>query len=426
MSQDCLLGPFNSGFLFPYLHATNRPGEETGYHIPVSAESEAFRQSRPILLTTFTNKVGSIGLSLIPILLVGRGVSTGEGALVLTMLKVMILVGTLAGGALSDRVSARTLVLGALLMSAVGLGFLPFQSSVWLILLFGVLAQFAEALLMVCQRMLLMDQVEAAHQKESLGWMRMVNNLAQIFSYTVGTVGARLGVAPLMVFDAATSLGAFLLGRRILPRRPPGGAANRGLGGGKSGAASPKLAFFGCALVLMGFSFLYELFLAGGAGRLEVLHPGEGLRRFSLMMILNTLLCAVFAVRSTRLFSKAWPAITGGLVLTALGVLIAGWGLASQVWVFGGMLLITLGELMLGAVSQYTLMRLIPDEKRAGFYYSMGLTLSQCGRILGAGLAFPVLIHAEGLSLFTLLIVAAMVLLLGVLYALKADIERLA
>jgi MFS family permease len=370
--------------------------------------------------------VGSIGLSLIPILLVKRNVSTAEGALVLSTLKATILIGTLAGGALSDRFSSRGLTLAALLMSAVGLGFLPFQASILLILAFGILAQFAEALLNVVQRVLLMDQVDVVHQKESLGWMRMVANFAQIFSYSIAAAAAGLGVAPLMVLDASTSLFAFLLGHRILPRKSADGAKDRGLTAGKDGVFASKAAFLGCSLVLMGWSFFYELFLEGGAGRLEVLHPGEGLRRFSSMMILNTVLCAIAAVHATRFFHKAWIAITGGMLLTALGILVAGWGMESQAWVFFGMFLITLGELMLGAVAQYTLMRMTPGIAKAGLYYSIGLTVMQCGRIAGAALAFPLLIHATSLKPFSFVIVGVLAFQVVVLLALRRDVERLA
>jgi MFS family permease len=389
-------------------------------------DAAAFRQSRPVLLTTFTNKVGSIGLSLIPILLVSRGVSTAQGALVLSTLKATIIVGTLAGGALSDRFSSRTLALAAMLMSAIGLGLLPFPRAILLILAFGILAQFAEALLNVVQRVLLMDQVDSDHQKEALGWMRMVVNFAQIFSYTIAAAVSRLGVAPLMVLDASTSFIAFFLGRKILPRKAAEGAADRGLQVGKDGVFASKAAFFGCSLVLMGWSFFYELFLEGGAGRLEVLHPGEGLRRFSMMMILNVVICTAGAVHAARFFHKAWIAISGGMALTAFGILVAGWGMSSQLWVFGGMFFITLGELMLGAVAQYTLMRMTPGIAKAGLYYSVGLTVMQCGRIAGAALAFPLLIHATSLAPFTSVIVGVLAFQLVVLLALRRDVERLA
>jgi MFS family permease len=390
-----------------------------------SLRSPSFQQSRPVLLTTFTNKVGSIGLSLISILLVKRGVSTGEGSLVLTTLKMTLLAGTLVGGALTDRFRSRTLVLTALLLSAFGLGLLPFPRSIWLILGLAVVAQFAEALMNVVQRLLLMDQVDFAHQREALGWLRMVNNFAQIFSFSVAALGAKLGVTPLMLFDSGTSLGAFFLGRRLLPtvnRR----ASGEGLSGAaKSNAPSPS-AFYRCAVVLMGWSFMYELFLEGGAGRLEVLHPGEGLRRFSMMMIFNTVLCSAFAIKATRVFRHSWNAICGGVTLTAAGVMVAAWGMQSQGWVFGGNFLITLGELMVGAVSQYTLMRLTPGDRNSGFYYSTGLTLMQSGRILGAAAAFPLLIHAATLSRFMALIAAVLAALWAVLWSLKGEISRLA
>jgi hypothetical protein len=175
----------------------------------------------------------------------------------------------------------------------------------------------------------------------------------------------------------------------------------------------------------MGWALFYELFLEGGAGRLEILHPGEGLSRFSTMMVLNTIICAAFSVQASRFFRKAWPGMTGGMLLTAAGILMAVWGMAGQAWVLGGMLLITLGEIMLGALSQYTLMRMTPAGKNSNFYYSTGLTLMQVGRIAGAGLAFPLLIHAPSLHGFTVLVIGALLALLTVLWALRSEIERL-
>jgi MFS family permease len=389
-------------------------------------DSAAFRQSRAVLLTAFTNKVGSIGLSLVSILLVRRGASTAQGTLVLAALKAVSIVGTLAGGALSDRFDTRTLALAALLLSATGLGLMPFQGAIALILFCGILAQFGDSLMNVVQRLLLVGQVDRAHHKESLGWLRMVSNFAQIFSFSIAAAGSAFGVAPLMLFDSATSVIAFGVGRKILPHEAARARDDAAVPASAPGRGNSLRAFVGLAVVLLGWSLMYELFLEGGSGRLEVLHPGEGLRRFSTMMILNTVLCAAFAVPATRLFRDSWRAITGGVLLMAVGVLVAGRGMATQAWVFAGMLCITLGELMLGAVSQYALMRLTPAGRNAGFYYSTGLTLMQCGRIAGAGLAFPLLIRAADLSRFTELIVAVPLVQLAVLLGLRARIRELA
>lgn len=386
--------------------------------------SEAFRQSRPILLTVFTNKVGSIGLSLIAILLVNKGVTTAQGTLVLSALKAMILAGTLIGGALSDRFGARGLVLAAFALSAAALGFLPFQRSIVLILIFGLMAQFADSLLMVAQRMLILGHVERPHQKEALGWMRMVNNSASIFSYALAAAGSRLGIAPLMLFDASTSCVAFFVGREILPDNPSGGGSDRAGAPRETPAGASRTAFFSLAAALLGWTMLYELFLQGGAGRLEMLYPGEGLRRFSSMMILNTVVCAALSVRASRLFENSLTAIVNGIALTGLGLLTMTWGMGAQAYVFLGMLLLTLGEVMLGAVAQYAMIRLAPGGDNSGFYYSTGLTLMQCGRILGAAAAFPLLIHARGLGTFTALVAGTLALMLGILYTQRERLSR--
>lgn len=339
-------------------------------------------------------------------------------------MKFVMLAGTLVGGVLSDRFRSRTLVLSALLLSATGLGLLPFQRSLWLILACACAAQFAESLMNVAQRLLLMDQVDRENQKEALAWMRMVNNAAQIASFSVAALGARFGLAPLMVFDASTSLGAFGVGRAILPKRD-GPVQGRGLRTGEGAGEASRWAFYRCALVMTGWSFFYELFLEGGAGRLEILHPGQGLHRFSTMMILNTVLCAGFAVQAARVFSRARPALAGGMTLTALGILVAGRAMESQARVFGGMFLMTLGELAVGAVSQFALMRLTPGDRNAGFYYSTGLTLMQTGRILGAAAAFPLLIHAGSLVPFTASIFAVLSLQLVLLWSLRGEMGRL-
>jgi hypothetical protein len=100
--------------------------------------------------------------------------------------------------------------------------------------------------------------------------------------------------------------------------------------------------------------------------------------------------------------------------------------MASQLWVFGGMLLITLGELMVGSTAQYTLMRLTPGGAKGGFYYSLGISLMQGGRIIGAAVAFPLLIHASRLGPFTALMIGVFAVQLSVLWSLRGEIGRLA
>jgi hypothetical protein len=67
-----------------------------------------------------------------------------------------------------------------------------------------------------------------------------------------------------------------------------------------------------------------------------------------------------------------------------------------------------------------------PGIAKAGLYDSAGLTVMQCGRIAGAALAFPLLIHAPSLKTFSIVVVSVLALQLVVLWALRRDVERLA
>ena len=64
-----------------------------------------FRRSLPLITTSFINKTGTIGLSLVPMILVERHLSAGQSSLVMTLIKASTLGGTLLGGLSSDRLA---------------------------------------------------------------------------------------------------------------------------------------------------------------------------------------------------------------------------------------------------------------------------------------------------------------------------------
>ena len=110
--------------------------------------------------------------------------------------------------------------------------------------------------------------------------------------------------------------------------------------------------------------------------------------------------------------------------MAAIGLAIATFG-AHHAWlVFLGVLLVTLGEVALGALGQFTLIRLLPGRKNSGSVYAMAMLVMQTGRVLGASLAFPWLVGTEDYAkLFTT--VTAVVLVLATLsYVNRATFER--
>ncbi len=113
--------------------------------------------------------MGAIGLSLVPVLLVERHITTQQSAAVLSAIRLTLIVGVLSSGWVLDRMGGRFTVLVALLMSAVGLGLLPLASTALFIAVFGMLAQYGDGLIRIAFRVILTDSVPFENHKEALG-----------------------------------------------------------------------------------------------------------------------------------------------------------------------------------------------------------------------------------------------------------------
>jgi MFS family permease len=114
-----------------------------------------FKRSLPITLTSFINKSGTIGLSIVPILLVERHISSGESAWIVGAIRAAGLAGVLVGGWSCDLLGLRTTLLLSFLVSGAGLALMPVFSGAWLIALTACLAQLGTSLYYASARLLL-------------------------------------------------------------------------------------------------------------------------------------------------------------------------------------------------------------------------------------------------------------------------------
>lgn len=353
------------------------------------------QQSMPVLITSMVNKSGAIGVSILPMLLVEGRYSTAESSLAMSLVKGSTVVATLASGWFSDTIGLRATVLCSFLCAAVGFGFLPVDLGFAALVAAGVIAQLGITSVNGSLRLLLTRTVEWHHQKEALGWMRFANSLAQVLSFGLGTLAATLGARLLIWFDGLTSLMAFALGVRILPRTDASRRLDPAIPdspGNPNKGSWP--AFVGAALLLTGWSFTYEFFLVGIAGRLKVIYPEEGLRIFSVLMVFNTLLCAAWAVAAARALARVVPSLFIGIILGSAGVILSVWRSGSLAALFAAALLMTLGEIIYGALGQLLLIRAVPPSRRENTLYASGMLVTQLGRLAAAGLAFPLIVDA--------------------------------
>ena len=352
---------------------------------------KVFRRALPLVATSFINKAGAIGLTLLPVLLVERGTSTLRASVVMGAVKAAGPAGVLLGGLWSDRAGVRTVVLVALALQGAALGLLPVAPTLLAIAACGVVARFGEALFQSPARMLLTDRVAFAEQYEAMGWLRSANNAGQLVCFTIGALAAGFGLAPLLWFDSATSLAALTVGSRWLqrglapqPRSTPPAEAPR------PGSWTPALLV---AMAIGAFVCVYELFLVGGAASYRERFGPHGIALFSEAMIVDTVLSAFFAVWAARHLRQPALALPVGGALTALGAALALMPSSSTLPVFAGVLVLTVGEIVFTSRCSTILLQLVPTTSRRGGAYAALLVVQDLGRIAGGALAFPLIVR---------------------------------
>lgn len=356
------------------------------------------QESLPVIITSWVNKTGTLGVSLLPILLVERGYGSATSAAILTAVKATTIFGTLLSGWAGDVLGLRITVLGAFLCSAIGFTFVPIFHVPWQLAAAGMIGQLGVASTNGSIRLLLTRTVRRENQKEGLGWMRTANNFGQIVSYTLLALAATIGLRLLIWFDALTSFLAFCLGLRILPASSDSseGAEVHG----SSVKTEPLVSkqgwapFVACTVLIALWNFMYEFFMSGSGGRLKVIHPAHGVQVFGTIMVLNTVICTLLAVKATRMFSRPSRTLPLGSTLVTLGMAsLVAWadripGLVVSVF------LMTLGEVIYGVFTQFLLIRLNPSQSRPSFVYSMAILTANLGRALAAAVVFPLFIYS--------------------------------
>lgn len=356
-----------------------------------------FDKSFPVIFTTFINKCGAIGLSLIPMLLIARHVPEAEASLFMMVVKSAAIVGIIIGGWLCDHVGVRRCLLLSFVLVGVGLAPLPFTYSLVMLALLGMLSQLGNSMYGSAVRLLIVASVDAGEQKEAIGWQRMANNFGQIVSFSIGVVCSAYGITVLMLFNAFTSLVSAGIGRKIIPARTDctaGGVMSRG---SNRCPVTPSWLTFGvCALLMGGYSFLYDFFTVGAAGRCKLAFgEQQGISIFSQLMIVNTVLCAMFAVFASRTLRNPLVVFSVGLSLLALGASFILTGEPTRWRLFMGSFILTAGEIIFTSISGYVLLCVTPGGKHRGFIYSLALVIQNLGCIAGAGLAFRAAVYGN-------------------------------
>ncbi|MGE3975899.1 MAG: MFS transporter [Bdellovibrionales bacterium] len=365
---------------------------------------EALRESFPLVFTSFVNKCGQIGTSLLPIFIIEQKISAEDGALALGIIKASAFVGTYLGGWCCDRIGLRYTLILSFLLTAVGLGALPLFPSLLGILVFGIIAQAGHAIFPSAARLMLTETLPPRRLQEGIGWLRSANNAGQIVSYSLGAAFATLGTVAFFYMDALTSVLAAILGYKMLPRSRATPNPSEQLPANdhhvsvrelltKKGLKNKKIRLFLlCSIVIALFSLIYEMMIIGVAAKSKIIFEEDGLKLFAQFMVINTILCAILAVPASKYFKSLSKVLVWGLLMVGIGGAISLHGSPSRIDLFLGALFMTFGEIIFTSMAQFTLLQLTPNSRQRGALYSVSLILQKVGITVAGFITLPLVI----------------------------------
>lgn len=364
-----------------------------------SPQKSVFHQALPITFTSFVNKIGDIGIRVLPMLLVQINASANESSLAMSVTKGSAILSTFFGGWLSDRIRARSIIMLSFLLSAVGMLCLAGTKDLTFIIISATLASFGQGLFASPLRLLLFETTEPGKRQEALAWLRSGNNAAVMTASAVSYLLAGVGLAGLFLFDATTSLIAIIAGFRLLPRGPADSTTNSKPSAMTSQTDSKAqdstyFKFASLALLVALFTLLCELFFVSAAALAQKQFGNSGIKIFSLCFMINTGLCMLLSVKASRMITNAKFSFSFSIISQAAALILLLLFPARAECYFIAILLQTTGEIIFASMSQYSLMKKLPDKKRQGTIYSVALLMQQFAKMLAAALAFQLVGHS--------------------------------
>jgi len=330
-----------------------------------------------LILGTFIDRVGGALIYPFFTLYVTRkfGMGMTQVGLVFGLFSVSSIVGSIFGGAMTDRLGRKGMLVFGLVGSASATLFMGLANSVGLFLLstifVGLLAHSGGP----AQQAMVADLLPPAKRAEGFGVLRVVANLAVTIGPAIGGVLAARSYLLLFICDVVASLIAALfvvITIRETMRRTVE----------DEGAETVMQTFKGYWIVLQDAAFVLFMLAcvlrAFVAMQLTTTLPvylrdvgGMTERGFGYLLSLNAAMVVLLQFPITRWVSQFPPlwVMAGGMVLYALGFGLYGFVSAYALY-FVAVAILTLGEMMTAPVSQALVSQMAPEAMR-GRYMAM-------------------------------------------------------
>ena len=301
-----------------------------------------------------------------------------EAGVLIAVFSLSGFVGNMLGGGLTDRFGRRRMILFGLVVSAlssISMGLVNSLSAFFALAVFvGILSDIAGP----AQAAMVADLLPERQRSEGFGLMRVAGNLAWIIGPTIGGFLATRSFLLLFILDAILSLITAVIVYRSIPETMPSQPESEtpeNLGRTFKGyiRVLADRGYLGFLAIVIIMNLVYVQLYSTFSVYLRDVH-GIGPQGYGLLMTLNATLVVVAQFWTTRRVKDRPP-----MVMMALGSAFyaAGFtlfGLVSTYGLFiGGMMLVTIGEMIVMPVSQSLAAWFAPETMRGRYMAVFGL-----------------------------------------------------
>lgn len=329
----------------------------------------------------FIDRVGGTMLFPFFMLYVTQKFNVGatQAGVVLGFFSIFSMLGGMIGGALTDKLGRRSLILFGLVFSAISTLFLGLVNQFWMLFPMAVLTGLLSDIAHPAHQAMIADILPEEQRAEGFGILRVVANISWIIGPTIGGLIANRSYLYLFIIDAVISCivaGLFYL---YIPETKPAATA-------ESENQSIVQTFVGYSVVLKDMAYVAFIL----AGMLMLLayqqmystlsvylrdNHGVDPQGYGFLMSTSAITVILFQFWVTRRIKHRSP-----FLMMALGTLfyMLGFGLFGFVtayWLFAlNIVIVTIGEMIIMPTSQALAANFAPEAMRGRYMAVFGLT----------------------------------------------------
>lgn len=319
------------------------------------------------------------------------GVGMAQAGIILGFFSLFGMLGSMVGGALTDKLGRRSLILFGLIFSALSTLSLGLVNEFWLLYPLAVLTGLLSDIAHPAHQAMIADILPEKQRAEGFGILRVVANVSWIIGPTIGGLIANQSYLYLFIIDAVISCFVAALFYLFIPETKPEDTP-------ESESQSVMQTFAGYGVVLKDLA--YFAFIVAGMlmllayqqmySTLSVyLRDNHGIdpQGYGFLMSTSAITVILFQFWVTRRIKHRPP-----FLMMALGTLfyMVGFGLFGFVaayWLFAlNIVIVTIGEMIIMPTSQALAANFAPEQMRGRYMAVFGLTWG-FPAIFGPGLA---------------------------------------